>query len=283
MRTLSCCGGLFFLTAIAAISTPCQQVVFPMGIGDRWNYGWRGESAITRDSTFGNGQTYSIFSPPMFHLHFSAYHRQSGDQVFVFDSETGNDELVYDFSLSVGDTVNSIIYGPGDTTTITFSRIRVRSIFGVQRREWIFLFDRYPQIADDGWVVTIVDSIGLYSHVSVWSTYGLVGAVINGIEYGEITSVDPVSVGLPWPNLHQNYPNPFNATTIFEFSIPTTLFAHLSVYNLLGERVATLVEEQLAAGTHSVEWDASGQPSGVYFYRLSADGFVHTKRLVLLR
>ncbi len=88
---------------------------------------------------------------------------------------------------------------------------------------------------------------------------------------------------LPWPDLHQNYPNPFNPTTTFEFSIPISLFASLSVYNLLGERVATLVEEQLAAGTHSVEWNAADQPSGVYFCRLTTGSFVQTRRLVLLR
>jgi len=83
--------------------------------------------------------------------------------------------------------------------------------------------------------------------------------------------------------LKQNYPNPFNPTTTFEFSIPTSLFANLSVYNLLGENVVTVIDEQLAAGTHRVHWDATGQPSGVYFYRLRAGGFTETKKLVLLR
>ena len=64
---------------------------------------------------------------------------------------------------------------------------------------------------------------------------------------------------------------------------PRWLFAHLSVYNLLGEKVATLVDENLPAGNHIVEWDATGQPSGVYFYRLQAGDFVETRKLVLLR
>ena len=84
-------------------------------------------------------------------------------------------------------------------------------------------------------------------------------------------------------SVSQNYPNPFNPTTTFEFSIPRSLFAHLSIYNLLGEKVAVVVDEQLPAGTHHVRWDASDQPSGVYFYRLQAGEFVETRRLVLLR
>ncbi len=83
--------------------------------------------------------------------------------------------------------------------------------------------------------------------------------------------------------LHQNYPNPFNPTTTFEFSIPTSLFANLSIYNLLGEKVATVVNGNLNAGTHTVQWDATGQPSGVYFYRLLTNDFVQTRKLVLLR
>ena len=83
--------------------------------------------------------------------------------------------------------------------------------------------------------------------------------------------------------LHQNHPNPFNPVTTIEFSIPASLFAHLSVYNLLGERVATLVDEELQAGTHIRRWDASGMPSGVYFYRLQAGEFVETRKLILLR
>jgi hypothetical protein len=103
------------------------------------------------------------------------------------------------------------------------------------------------------------------------------------IEYLPLTGVEPQpEVPLQF-RLEQNYPNPFNPTTSIEFSLPSSLFAHLSVYNLLGERVATLVDKELQAGTHRVEWDASGQPSGVYFYRLSAGDFVQVRKLLLLR
>ena len=84
-------------------------------------------------------------------------------------------------------------------------------------------------------------------------------------------------------SLNQNYPNPFNPTTTFEFSIPSSLFANLSIYNLLGEKVAIVVNEQLSAGTHRLSWNATGQASGVYVYRLQAGGFTETRKLVLLR
>ncbi len=83
--------------------------------------------------------------------------------------------------------------------------------------------------------------------------------------------------------LLQNYPNPFNPSTTIEFSIPRTSFATLKVFNILGEEVELLVSEEFAPGTYTVKWDASGKPSGVYFYRLETGGFVNTGKLLLLR
>ena len=83
--------------------------------------------------------------------------------------------------------------------------------------------------------------------------------------------------------LLQNYPNPFNPSTTIRFSIPKAGPVSLKIYNLLGEEISTLVSERLQAGTHSVQWNALGIPSGVYFYRLQAGDFTGTKKLLLLR
>jgi flagellar hook assembly protein FlgD len=84
-------------------------------------------------------------------------------------------------------------------------------------------------------------------------------------------------------NLQQNFPNPFNPSTTIQFSLPKNGHASLQICNLLGEEVATLVSGDLQAGQHSIRWDATGKPSGVYFYRLQAGQFTETKKLVLLR
>lgn len=84
--------------------------------------------------------------------------------------------------------------------------------------------------------------------------------------------------------LYQNHPNPFNPKTVISYQLPVTSYCELSIYNLLGQKVATLVSEKQPPGTYNVEWDASGFPSGVYFCRLSTkQGFIQTKKLVLLR
>jgi hypothetical protein len=85
--------------------------------------------------------------------------------------------------------------------------------------------------------------------------------------------------------LAQNYPNPFNPSTTIQFTLPvgTYNYTSLRVYDLLGREVATLVNEAKAPGNYEATWDATGQASGVYFYRLQAGEFTQTKRLLLLR
>ncbi len=83
--------------------------------------------------------------------------------------------------------------------------------------------------------------------------------------------------------LGQNYPNPFNPTTNIEYSLPRPSQVTLKVFNLLGEEVATLVDQKLAAGRYKAHWDVSGLESGVYFYQLQAGTFVQTKKLLLLK
>ena len=84
-------------------------------------------------------------------------------------------------------------------------------------------------------------------------------------------------------SLEQNYPNPFNPTTHFQFSLSSGQFVTLKIYDVLGKEIATLVDGERNAGTYSVNWDASGLPSGVYFYRMKAGDFVDTKKLVLTK
>lgn len=84
-------------------------------------------------------------------------------------------------------------------------------------------------------------------------------------------------------SLLQNYPNPFNPTTTIVFALPQASEVRLSVFDILGRESVLLVNERREAGFHQAHWDASGWPSGVYFYRLRAGNFVETRRLVLVR
>ncbi len=98
------------------------------------------------------------------------------------------------------------------------------------------------------------------------------------------TDVDDRPVLLPaTASLTQNHPNPFNPVTIIRFNLPARSRVSLDVYNVLGQKVANLVNGNLKAGEHEVAFDGSAFASGVYFYRLRTDDFAATKKMVLLK
>lgn len=84
-------------------------------------------------------------------------------------------------------------------------------------------------------------------------------------------------------SLDQNYPNPFNPSTEIKFSIPEQSFVSLSVYDVLGREVSQLVNNQMQAGDHTVNFDASGLSTGIYFYKIEAGSFVEVKKMSLLK
>ncbi len=83
--------------------------------------------------------------------------------------------------------------------------------------------------------------------------------------------------------LEQNYPNPFNPATTIKYSIPEISKVSLACFNLLGEKVITLVNEEKPAGIYEVNWSAANLPSGVYFYQLRAGKYIETKKMVLIK
>ena len=120
----------------------------------------------------------------------------------------------------------------------------------------------------------------------------LTAPVLYVVEDGDATAIgdDGPSYGLPIAySLKQNYPNPFNPVTQIAYVLPKASTITLEVYNVLGQKVRTLINnEQRQMGTYRVQWDAlnnNGQKmsSGVYFYRIQADGFVQSKKMILIR
>ena len=97
----------------------------------------------------------------------------------------------------------------------------------------------------------------------------------NAIEV-EITTLTEFS-------LEQNYPNPFNPTTLITFGLQEKSIVSLKVFNLIGEEVALLLNEEKAAGVHTLTFNSESLPSGVYFYKLQAGSFTQTKKMILLR
>jgi hypothetical protein len=112
-----------------------------------------------------------------------------------------------------------------------------------------------------------------YAGMNAWAAYGCFGAPI-GIKKNE----QPAKY-----NLSQNYPNPFNPVTNISFEIPEKQFVTLKIFDLLGNEVGTLVNEEKFQGKYSIDFNASVLPNGVYFYRIKAGNFTCVKKMVLLK
>jgi hypothetical protein len=83
--------------------------------------------------------------------------------------------------------------------------------------------------------------------------------------------------------LSQNYPNPFNPQTIINYQLPITSYVELSIYNLLGQKVTTLVSEKKAAGYHQVEFNPQNISSGIYYYKIEAGQYQDVKKMILIK
>jgi hypothetical protein len=123
-------------------------------------------------------------------------------------------------------------------------------------------------LSDVNWTATCLNE--LYDNCTPTMFY----AVANHLADGSL----PTEFGLS-----QNYPNPFNPVTEISFALPVASHVRLDIYNIMGQKVATVVDASFGAGYHSVTYNASDNASGVYFYRLQADSFVETKKMLLLK
>jgi hypothetical protein len=140
---------------------------------------------------------------------------------------------------------------------------------------------------DQHWMTAIVEDKSSYEfYVLAKDRVGNVEAIKPAVSR---TTIVGMVVGLedeelPYTfNLGQNFPNPFNPTTIIPFSLPSTGTAKLEIYSLLGQRVATLIDREMPAGNHTAQWKAGHLASGMYLYRLSHNGEVMVKKMVLVK
>ena len=158
--------------------------------------------------------------------------------------------------------------------------------------QWLYFMNVNGESADEQSMVEFKawdPELGLYEDLSgsvTFSAEGVVGSPREPIElFGEVaTSTEETFSNLPVSfELNQNYPNPFNPTTQIDFALPEASDVRLEIFNVIGQRVSVLVNEQRTAGYHNVMFDASSLASGVYFYRIQAGSFVKTQKMMLVK
>lgn len=138
----------------------------------------------------------------------------------------------------------------------------------------------------------VIDSVDLVAITDTATSYGRLPdgssnwQILNPRTRGfsnVVTDVEDDFNGISEFKLNQNYPNPFNPSTTISFTIPATGNVSLKIFNILGKEVAVLVNETKSAGNYSINFNASGLSSGVYFYQLTTNNFTSTKKFTLMK
>lgn len=282
---------IFFIIIFLIATNLPAQTLFPLHVGNKWIYGelidtnvYNREVKSVADTLLSNGKIYSTLSSKG----NNSFYRQTGDSVFQFDPSFENDEiLLFDFSLAVGDTINNINLSiQNDTLQVVLVSKDNREYFGRSRNICSF-FVNQTLFIDDEVFYEVVDSIGItgISYVT-WGSEFLKGALINGKIYGDI---NPVSVfeRKVHPKeffLSQNYPNPFNPETIISYTLKSSGFIQLKIFDSAGKMIKTIVNKFQSPNSYSVRFNAQDLASGVYYYQLLiGNEKSETKKMLLLR
>jgi len=272
-----------FITLTVLIPTVFfGQNPFPLSSGNLWQfeeadpmYEWRETIRVGDTATLPNGKLYYLVSGYPDEV---AQLRTEGLKVFAYWSNDTSEHTLYDFSATVGDTIS---FGDPPNQRIFLSSIDSVLLFGSMRKRWLFGLDHAYWVSYH----SIVEGIGLIEFTGeVALDFLLLGAMIEGVQYGTIVSV-PENQNIPRiSSLVQNYPNPFNPSTTIIFTLQKPTRVSISIHNVSGEIIATLIDaQQMPSGTHEVDWTPKGIATGVYFCRLIIEGAVLNQRLVYIR
>ena len=278
----------YYLISIIFLSFTSQifpQNWFPLDVGNRWDYfvhhdaGSMGEwydsisIEIIDKQILSNNLEYYLFSGPFtwWYYPYPKYIREENDKIYFFDEEDSIDCFAFRFDLPLwsfyenckGGQVN--IYGIDTSFTLGYPDIHQN------QSTWYDFSERF----------------GIYHYFEpglVNSDYTMKGCIISDTTYGQLlVSVQNSNQNLHSFHLSQNYPNPFNPITTISYQIPELSSVSLKVYDVLGDEVTTLINEEKPAGNYEVEFDGNNLTSGVYFYTLRAGTFAETEKMVLMK
>jgi hypothetical protein len=280
------------LFVLPALWEAHPQDFWPLGTGNKWsymvflnNYPYATDSsttqiAIARDTLMPNGHRYSRLTHP--DILGASFARADSLFVYYYSPYSGQDVPMYNLRALVG-TTDTVQWGSLGSSTVT--SVDVRPVLGVQRTMRQYGFDglvRYRVDLAAGFGVVYAEDYGdgVWPYAAKWE---IRGAIIRDTLYGMVLSTPATEPHPTGYSLYQNYPNPFNPSTTIRFGLPHTSPVQLSIFNTLGQRVATLVEGEMEAGYHNVTFYASDLSSGVYFYRMTAGSYIKTRTLLFVR
>lgn len=190
--------------------------------------------------------------------------------------------LIYDMTMTgLQPTAVRFHKGPqGQNGSVVQS---VNSTFKTKTVSDVWLTSGKDSLNFDNIAALLTGGIYVNAATSKYSSGEIRGQVVKLVKDAVVSVRNQNNTSPESFRLEQNYPNPFNPATSIKFSIPVGGFVNLTVYNMLGEKVATLLDAGMKAGSYEVRFDASHLASGIYLYRLSAGGNVSVKKMMLLK
>jgi S-formylglutathione hydrolase FrmB len=189
-------------------------------------------------------------------------------QLWAAVGSTGNLDRIYKINVTTGDTIYV-----GKTGLNKYTTDLVFSYDGI-------LYGLIKGGTDS--LITIDTLTGIATKLGSLNTTGLYAIAISPESPSGVIEPRDISTVKEF-HLAQNYPNPFNPTTTIRYQIPELSFITLKVYDVLGNEITTLVNEEKPIGIYEVELNANNLSSGVYFYRLQAGSFVETRKMILMK
>lgn len=276
------------ISAHDQIDTLGTLAFFPINVGNKWQYKITYSLSPSETSYYSISITNYTLMPNNRHYYkfddgsFPEYIRVDSSELKVYKYEASttipDSEYVY-YNLTLPDTGTPPSYFWFSDTT--FGRVGHLPFYRKQNiYYWSdYLVDVVNYLSQDFGLSSIIRNSGFGSY----AYYDLIAARIDTSIYGQFISSINQSEKNPNFVLHQNYPNPFNQSTTIKISLGKIENIKLELFNILGQKIKTLLHEQLQAGIHKINFNADGLASGIFFYRIEAGKFQNMKKMLLMK
>ena len=282
-----------FSSSVIAQSLTKQDLLefYPNNIGNSWSYRWlyyhviedfyeagTDKIFISADTLINNTKFWKVeynFGTYNYENYFERIDTATGDVIRMDDLSSIETNLVDNVYATIGDTISisnnryllycdKIVVLSFRDTIINNLQTTIREVVGLPSNTKLYFARNIGMLGSgkDYWIDT---------------------AIVNGIVFSNITDVkDNYTSILQDFILYQNYPNPFNPITNISYTLRKSGFVILKLFDVLGKEIRTLVSEEKSRGNYTLQFNASNLSSGIYFYQLIANGFIQTKKMIVL-
>jgi hypothetical protein len=269
-----------------------SQLLSPLNLNNSWIYedelGYRHKETIIDTTIIIDSTKYcKVWIQTYNNMEgYYEYIRLNADSFYVWRNEPNPDsvyeEPYYKKNAQLGETWT---HPTDSTSSVTVIDTFPSNVFGISVTMKILKYTVPLNEIDMWWT----EEFGRHNAIDFWGVVleVLKGCIIDGVAYGDTSFYLPNAINeverINSFNLSQNYPNPFNSITVIKYNLPSRMFVRLTLYNNLGEEVKSLIKEEQASGNYEYLFNSEGLSSGIYFYQLTADNFIQTKKMILLR